>query len=141
MYKKISIYSDGGSRGNPGPAAAAFVAKSQNNKRIGQENIFLGKTTNNVAEYNGVLLAWHWLDKLQAKPQRVDFYIDSQLVVKQLNGEYKIKSNHLQTLVMKIKRLEKQANFDIYYHHVRREKNTEADSLLNEALDLEKEKL
>jgi ribonuclease HI len=138
MEKKIKIYSDGGSRGNPGPSAAAFLAKTSSGEIIHSEKLYLGKATNNIAEYNAVLMAWHWLDKIKDKPDKVDFYIDSQLVVRQLNGRYKIKSDHLKRLVNKIKSLEKRAEFSINYHHVKREKNKEADKLLNQVLDQKK---
>ena len=87
----LKIFCDGGARGNPGPAAAAFVVFS-GNKTLAKEGKYLGSTTNNQAEYNAVLLAMKWLlkNKSNIDGKKVDFYLDSELVVKQLMGEYKV---------------------------------------------------
>jgi ribonuclease HI len=134
--KKISIYSDGGSRGNPGPAAFAFVV-IKDGKKIYKHSKYLGKTTNNVAEYKGAREAMRWLNKnkVKFKGYEVGFYLDSQLVVKQLTGEYKIKNKKLIPLAKEIKGLEKQIDNKIFFNFIKRDKNKTADKLLNEKLD------
>jgi ribonuclease HI len=100
---ELNIYCDGGARGNPGPAACSFTVLI-NGKEIYNESIFLGKTTNNVAEYNAVLMAYKWLANYSDKQiySKIIFFLDSQLAVKQLNGLYKIKSNNLGFISKKI---------------------------------------
>ncbi|MBN1169098.1 ribonuclease HI family protein [Candidatus Woesebacteria bacterium] len=136
MTKQISIYSDGGSRGNPGPAAFAFVV-IKNREMIHKVSRYLGKTTNNVAEYKGAREAMRWIqkNKEEVKGYEIDLYFDSQLVVKQLTGEYKIKDKKLIPLASEIKKMEKDIDNKIFYHFVRREKNKLPDELLNEKLD------
>jgi len=96
---ELVIYCDGGSRGNPGLAACAFVAELKG-KVLEKQSKFLNTNTNNVAEYEGVLLALNWLlkSKHAFKENNVIFFLDSELVVKQLNGVYKIKKPELQIL-------------------------------------------
>ena len=139
MQGKITIYSDGGSRGNPGPAACAFVVIKDKNI-LHKEAYFLGKTTNNVAEYKGVLFALGWLkeNKNLIEEKTVQFFLDSELVVKQLTGVYKVKNNILKNLFILIKQNEKSLNRQIFYKHIYREKNKLADSLLNNKLDSRK---
>ena len=130
----LKIYSDGGSRGNPGKAACAFVVYS-GNKLLHEESSYLGVTTNNQAEYYGVLNALNWLSKEDTKLSYVNFYLDSELVVKQLNGQYKVKSKELKSLYDKCKRLIKEFAYSIVFTHVPRVENKKADNLLNECLD------
>lgn len=137
----LSMFCDGGSRGNPGPAAIGFVVFKDDKemKRFSQR---IGETTNNVAEYKAVIAALRWLSKNRAildfssgqKP-RVNFYLDSQLVVSQLQGLYKVKSLKLQGLVIAAKNLEKQMDLPVFYHLVTRTRNKIADSLVNQALN------
>ena len=129
----ITIFSDGGARGNPGPAAASFVAFS-GNKIIHRDSKFLGEATNNVAEYSAVILALEWLGKnfINAK---VTYCLDSELVVKQLIGIYKIRDKRLMDFVMRIKELQNKSKLAIEWVHVKREKNALADKLVNENLD------
>ncbi len=129
----IKIFSDGGARGNPGPAACAFVVFDEE-KIIHKENKYLGEVTNNVAEYSGVLLALNWLKK-NLKGEPVNFFLDSELVVKQLNGIYKIRNKILLDLVIQIKEIEKELGVKINYKNVPREKNKLADKLVNNELD------
>jgi ribonuclease HI len=133
---KISIYSDGGSRGNPGPAAFAFVVYKAG-KIIYKNSKFLGKTTNNVAEYEGARHAVRWLKENEDKIKgfKINIFLDSQLVVKQLTGEYKIKNQKLIPLAREIKGLEREIENKIIFHFIKREKNKVADGLLNEKLD------
>lgn len=141
MNKKIlSINTDGGARGNPGPGACAFSA-SLGGKEIANGSKYLGVTTNNRAEYYAVLLALTWLVHTQEFNNEgvlVNIYLDSELVVKQLNGEYKIKDNILKTIAVKIKVIERELQTPVYYQNIRREKNFRADLLVNQTIDSSK---
>lgn len=132
----LKIYCDGGARGNPGPAAAAFVVVD-NGKAVYKGSRYLGVTTNNVAEYKAVLMALSWLINNSQKvgSDRVYFFLDSQLVTRQLTGDYKIKSRNLKPLLVKIKKLEGKGNFNAIYKSVPRTKNRLADFLVNKVLD------
>ena len=132
----IKIYSDGGARGNPGPAASAFVVII-NRKVIYSENKYLGKATNNVAEYTAVLMAARWLEKNKKKyvNYKVNFFMDSELLMKQLKGEYKVRSENLIPLMKKIKLILSESHHSLNYAHVVRSKNTLADKLVNRSLD------
>lgn len=125
------IYSDGGSRGNPGPSAAAFVVTEEETV-IAQGGEYLGITTNNQAEYHGVRLG------LEAATERglqsLEFRIDSMLVVNQLNGLYKIKNRELWPINERIQVLIKQLQ-SVKFVHIPRELNKMADSLVNKLLD------
>ena len=133
----IIIHTDGGARGNPGPAACAFVADI-GDKTIMKGSAYLGKATNNHAEYHGVLLATDWLNKNYKTYQenKVTYYLDSELVVRQLSGIYKVKDKNLNEIFLQIKDLLKNIDLKIFYKHIPREKNSVADSLVNKELDL-----
>lgn len=135
MSQKLIIYTDGGARGNPGPAASAFVIYNEEKKIIEKGGKFLGKTTNNQAEYQAVILALPRAKDLGAK--EIEFYLDSELVVKQLNREYKVRDADLAPLFLKIWNLSL-AFKKITYTHIPREKNSEADAVVNEILDRER---
>lgn len=133
--KKIIIYCDGGSRGNPGPAASAFVATTEN-KVIYKQSKYLGVETNNVAEYTAVLLAIEWLSShIVYRKLDVTINLDSQLVERQLNGFYKIKNIKLKILFEKIKTLLTDKNLSVKFIWNYRESNKMADKLVNEELD------
>jgi len=134
--KTITIYSDGGSRGNPGPSAGAFVIFDVNNNPISKGSEYIGITTNNQAEYHGLLLG---LEKaIELGIQKVEFRIDSMLVVNQLKGLYSIKNRELWPVNDRIKLLlEKISEFK--FTHIPRELNKVADSLVNKILDEHKE--
>lgn len=136
MKEPLLLFSDGGSRGNPGPAACSFVAE-KNGKIIFSQSKYLGIQTNNVAEYYGVLLALKWLIKYCDinKIDQVIFYLDSLLIANQLNGIYKIKNENLKIYYFNIKKLEEKIISKIIYKHVYREKNKMADFLVNKCLD------
>lgn len=123
----LKIKTDGGSRGNPGQAACAYVVYAEGNLRE-KRGKYLGIATNNVAEYEGVLFA---LESL--RENNLDFYLDSLLVVNQLKGLWKIKDENLKVLNLKIKDLTK--NLKVSWNHIPREENFEADALVNETLD------
>lgn len=132
MNKKVKVYTDGGARGNPGPAAYAFVVL-EDDKKIFQDAKYIGETTNNVAEYTAVAKALEFLTT-QAHIKNVDVLLDSLLVKEQLTGRYKIKNENMKRFATAIKALEK--NFhEITYTHIPREKNKDADALVNIALD------
>lgn len=127
----ILIYSDGGSRGNPGPSAAGFVMLN-NDTVIDQGGEYIGITTNNQAEYHGVRLG---LERaLERGIETLEFRIDSMLVVNQLNGLYKIKNRELWPINERIQSLVAQFH-NVKFHHVPRELNKMADALVNKILD------
>ena len=94
--QEIIIYTDGGSRGNPGPAAAGFVLTDKKAKHLCARGLFLGKTTNNEAEYTAVIKALE--AARQIKAEQITVFSDSELLVKQINGQYKVKSEKLRPL-------------------------------------------
>lgn len=127
----LIIHTDGGARGNPGPAAIGVVIE-QSGKTIAAFGKTIGETTNNVAEYTAVIEALCYLKK---EYEKIDFFLDSTLVVNQLNGLFKIKQPHLRELLLKVRALEQKVGGTITYTAVRREQNVQADLLVNEALD------
>lgn len=133
---KLIIYTDGGSRGNPGKAAYGYVIYDENKKILAQEGRYIGVTTNNVAEYTGLLEALKKANELALSLQieAVDCFLDSNLIVQQMNGKFKIKAQHLLPIIQEIRHLETDLP-KITYEHVYREKNTTADALVNKALD------
>lgn len=127
----IEVYTDGGSRGNPGKAACAFVVLKEGNL-IHEEFSFLGITTNNQAEYQGLLQALKYLQRNNIN--EASFYSDSELMVKQIHKLYKVKEPQIQKIFAEVTALSSQLKkFSIV--HVRREKNKLADSLVNRCLD------
>jgi ribonuclease HI len=131
MTDTWTIFTDGGSRGNPGPAAYAYVIK-----RPGQPDIeakaFLGTTTNNIAEYTGLVKALEHAKDLGAKKLIVNS--DSELMVKQMNGQYRVKNEGLKPLHRQADALRKQFE-SVTIKHVYRDQNSHADALCNEAMD------
>lgn len=132
---QLKIFTDGGSRGNPGPAAIGVYIVNTDGKEIVKLAEQIGVTTNNVAEYSAVILALNWLkknlDEDKISENRFAFFLDSSLVVNQLTGNFKVKDFELKNLVIKIKNLEKQIDGEISYHHIPREENKVADFLVN----------
>ena len=126
------IYSDGGSRGNPGPSAAGFVIMDSHEEVRHEGGEYLGITTNNQAEYHGVRLGLE--QALAIGVKTVDFRIDSMLVVNQMNGLYKIKNRELWPIHERIKELAQQFN-RVTFTHVRREFNQLADGMVNKILN------
>ncbi|HEX4733975.1 MAG TPA: ribonuclease HI family protein [Thermoleophilaceae bacterium] len=126
------MHVDGGSRGNPGPAAAAAVAADEAGNPLLERNRYLGETTNNVAEYQGVLLALELARELGA--DEVEVVNDSELVARQIGGQYRVKQEHLKPLHQQV--MDALRVFDRWnVRSVRREHNVRADELVNEALD------
>lgn len=131
-FDHVIIYSDGGSRGNPGPSASGFVIKDMNDHLLVEGGKYLGITTNNQAEYQAVKLA---LEKaLEMGAKYVQFRMDSLLVVNQMNGVYQIKNRDLWPIHTAIKELAAQFR-EISFTHVLREYNKEADAMVNKILD------
>lgn len=137
--KKIIIYTDGGSRGNPGPAAIGVVFCNEKNQNIKEYSEYLGENfTNNEAEYKAVIFALKkfkaLFSKQLAKKSEIEIRSDSELLVKQLNSQYKILDSKIQLLFLKIWNL----RFDfkkVKFKLIKREKNKEADKLVNQAFE------
>ncbi len=134
---KLFIYTDGGARGNPGPAAIGVVIKNEKGEVISKISQTIGHNTNNYAEYSAVITALNWLkdSNMKTDTDRISFFLDSTLVVNQLNGLFKVKENSLRVLVFKVRELENAVGGNVSYAYIPREKNQEADLLVNEALD------
>lgn len=134
MYKKrmqATLHSDGGARGNPGPAGVGYVIVFEDGREIA-EGDYVGETTNNQAEYRALLAGM-----VRAKQEGVTDLtcrLDSELVVRQLDGEYRVKDADLKPLHEEVKKIAS-GFFRVAFEHVPREENTEADALVNEAID------
>ena len=135
MSRVLNVYTDGGARGNPGPAAIGMVIKDEQGKVIHSFGRTIGEATNNVAEYRAVIAALEWI-KFQSKADRplaVNFFSDSTLIVHQIKREWKIKEAHLKPLAARVHRLED--GLTVVYTAIPREQNALADALVNQALD------
>lgn len=130
--KKIIIFSDGGARGNPGPSGIGAVLKDEEGSTIHEVSEFIGTKTNNQAEYEAIIRALESASGFDV--DTVEANLDSELVVKQLNGQYKVKNPGLAPLFLKVHNL-RQKFKSITFIHVRRELNKEADKLANDAMD------
>lgn len=129
---KLTVHVDGGARGNPGPAAIAAVVSDPNGQVLTEASRVIGRATNNYAEYRALLLGIETARELGGT--ELDLVGDSELVVKQVRGEYRVKNSDLKPLHAEVKNaLEGLDAWSI--RHVRRELNAEADRLVNEALD------
>ena len=134
MPEEIVAHIDGGSRGNPGPAAAAFILTDRDGNQLQAKAFFLDWTTNNVAEYTGLIKALEGAGQMGA--EQLTVFSDSEFLVKQINGEYKVKSDQIRPLYQRaVHLLDQFGSWSV--HHVPREKNKQADKLVNRALDLE----
>jgi len=134
---KISIFTDGGARGNPGPAALGVFIEDENHKELARIGKTLGETTNNVAEYSAIVEGFHWAlaNKEKFGLERINFYMDSQLACSQLTGLFKVKNPKIREFVFEIRKIEAELKIPIYYTHIPREENTKADFMVNQALD------
>jgi len=143
----ILVFCDGGSRGNPGPAGYGFVVKSgdfslqngilnfkQTPELLFSGNKFLGNTTNNVAEWSGLIAALKALVEQEKTQEKTCIFLDSLLVVNQINGAWKVKQPHLKPLFDEANLLKKNFN-QISFNHIYREGNGESDALANLAMD------
>jgi len=132
--QKVSVYSDGGARGNPGPAAYGVLVLDAEGNELRQHRDYLGEGTNNIAEYSGLIKALELACELGAK--EVDAYLDSELVVRQLTGLYRVKQPHLRTLFDKAKAIEVKFDKVTYAHLPRTHEYIQiADQLVNDELD------
>ncbi len=131
---KAIIYSDGGARGNPGPAGIGAVIYDDSKKEIATVSKFIGRATNNQAEYLALIEALKKAKELNIVDLQV--YLDSELIVKQINREYKVKNKDLAPLFLQVHNLSMSFG-KISFSHVRREENKRADELANLAMDKE----
>ena len=130
---QIIVYTDGASRGNPGPAAAGFVLNDSDGAQLQAKAFFMGQATNNVAEYTAVIKALEVAKQLDA--EQILLFSDSELLVRQVNGRYRVKSQLLKPLFQQtIALLGEFKQWQV--KHINREKNRQADSVVNQALDL-----
>jgi len=131
--KRATIFADGAARGNPGPASIGIIIKNEQGKLIASVSQRIGTTTNNQAEYMAIITALEKAISLGAR--QVDLYSDSELVVRQINGRYRVKKAALKPLYQRAKQLQNSLEgFTIT--HIPREQNAEADNLANRALDI-----
>lgn len=132
MMKKpeIKVFSDGACRGNPGPSGCGYVIYADGTE-IASGKKFIGSATNNIAEYSAIILAAK--DPVLAQFDMVNFYMDSELAVKQMKGEYKVRNAGLIPLKAELDSILKDK--DVTFNHVPRELNKVADKLANEAID------
>ncbi len=129
---KLTVNTDGGARGNPGPSGIGVVVRDESGDIIGQHKKYIGEATNNVAEYKALILALEEANKLGATELLVN--MDSELIVRQMQGRYKIKEPTLKLLAADVLKLKNHFK-NVTFNHVPREKNKEADKLVNEAID------
>jgi probable phosphoglycerate mutase len=129
---KARLYTDGGARGNPGPAAFAYVLETDDGTVLASHGEKIGVATNNVAEYRGLVAGL--AKALELAVPDVEVVSDSELLVKQMRGEYKVKNEALRELSLEAARIARQLD-SVEYRHVRRAHNELADRLVNEALD------
>ena len=130
---KAELYTDGGARGNPGPAGIGGVLKIKNAKlKIKKFKEYIGAATNNQAEYQALLEGMRLA--AEEKVSELKVFMDSELIVKQLTGKYKVKNHGLKPLFAKVLKLTNKFT-NITFHHVVREENKVADKLVNQAID------
>lgn len=139
-FSEIIIHTDGGARGNPGPAAIGITAQTPAGEVLFEISEYIGETTNNVAEYTAVIHALEHFKEHDLQPAKISFILDSELIVRQILGQYRVKEPHLQVLNQKVKFLitDLQANnllAVINFKNVLRAENKRADQLVNQALD------
>lgn len=131
--KKLIIHLDGASRGNPGPAAIGVVISNEKGKVILEIKEYIGKSTNNVAEYRALIRALEETKKYN--PTSAIFYLDSELLINQINGIYRTRNKDLIPLLQKVRKLSNKFP-QIKFQYIPREKNKRADKLANLAINL-----
>jgi len=129
---RARLYTDGGARGNPGPAAFAYVLEAEDGTVLASHGERFGVATNNVAEYRALVAGLERAVELAV--DELEVVSDSELLVKQMRGEYRVKNEMLRDLSLEAARLARKL-VKVEYRHVRRERNVLADRLVNEALD------
>ena len=132
--KSISLYTDGASRNNPGEAGAGWVILDENQNILEESCKYLGVTTNNQAEYQALILGLESIKKY-TNIHDVSCHLDSELIVKQLNREYKVKHKDMKPLFETVQKIIFELNTKVKFIHIRREKNKQADKLANLAID------
>lgn len=131
---QLTIHTDGGSLNNPGKAACAFLIH-ENGKLLHTYNEYIGIASNNVAEYTGLIRALTYVrDHLKDSVERISVFADSELMVRQVTGIYKVKNADIKPLHSQVKLLEMELGVPITFTHVLRDKNSEADALVKAAL-------
>ena len=136
--EKIIIYTDGGARGNPGPAGIGALIMDANETVLKEISEYIGHATNNIAEYTALVRALEEIKKIFGKKTRsmdIEVRMDSELVVRQLSGTYKVRDANLKEKFSQIAHMRMEDFPNIVFAHIRREKNAHADSLVNAAID------
>jgi ribonuclease HI len=128
----ITAYTDGGARGNPGPAGYGVYIEDENGQKVAELKGTIGEATNNVAEYRGLIAALDWAVKHEVRRLRVR--ADSQLIIKQMTGEYQIRNPGLGRLHAHASRFVEQLDV-VTFEYIRRDQNKQADRLANEAMN------
>lgn len=135
-HKQLRIYTDGGARGNPGPAASGAVLKWLTGGREGEivarVSRYLGHTTNNQAEYTAIIIGLEKAQELHAA--EVEVYLDSELAARQLTGVYRVKNPEIAKRFLEVQELSEEFD-EVTFHHIPREKNKEADAVVNQCID------
>jgi len=133
----INVYTDGGSRGNPGPSGYGLVIYDDNQKILFQESKYLGIKTNNEAEYSGLIGALNWVNNNQdyLRISQINFHADSQLMIRQMQKKYKVKAPNLIPIFNQAQDLVNLISLPIVFKDIRRDFNQLADQLANEAMD------
>lgn len=134
--KELQVFCDGGARGNPGPAAFGVYMRDTAGIEVFSVGTPIGHATNNTAEYKAVIAALYWLVEQDLDAySAITFFLDSQLVCRQITGEYRTKHPDLQPLLFTILELQRKIAVPVHYAHIPREQNKKADALVNMALD------
>lgn len=136
--EKVIVHTDGGARGNPGPAGIGIVIADENEKVLKEIARYIGKATNNFAEYEALIQGLEELKKIYGEKVRdltVEVKMDSELVVRQCEGKYKVKDAGLREQFARVARIRLESMPNIVFMHVPREKNAHADELVNKAID------
>lgn len=132
---KLKVFTDGGSRGNPGKAASAFVVIDENDNTLFTDSAYIGIATNNTAEYKALIMALTWLSTNSTHTDEITVYSDSELMVFQLTGKYRVKDANISILWKEAKKLLATINNPVKFIRVPRASNSIADELVNTCLD------
>ena len=135
---KLSVYTDGGSRGNPGISGFGVAILDDTGQVIAKLSKFIGIKTNNEAEYSALIEALTWLNKAKFSIDYVNFYSDSQLMVRQVQGKYQVKADNIKPLIAAVRSLLTQLDISYQFNEILRDKNKLADELANHAMDLKR---
>lgn len=135
--EKIIIYTDGGARGNPGPAGIGVVIQDEKGAVLHESSAYIGETTNNIAEYEALIRALQDLKMFgeKLKDMQVEIRMDSELIVRQMQGIYKVREPSLKERFAKVAHLRLEQIPNLVFKHVPRAQNAHADKLVNEAID------